>query len=69
MRLVIEHEADVNARDESNEAPLHLAVYQVSVESVQLSVWHGLTHMCRTRDISHDFLRFNLTRDLKLYRY
>ena len=41
VRLLIEHGADVTAKDEASSTPLHLASAQGSVKSVRLLIEHG----------------------------
>lgn len=66
MRLLIEHGADVNARDGSDKTPLHLASYQVSDESVRLLVRRGLTYLDRMRDLLPKSVALNSMRRLEL---
>ncbi|KAH9044350.1 ankyrin repeat-containing domain protein [Lactarius pseudohatsudake] len=40
MKLLIQHGADVAARDNSNSTPLHLASFKGGAESVQLLIQH-----------------------------
>jgi ankyrin repeat protein len=41
VRLLIEHGADVNAKDKSHSTPLHLASSKGSYEIVELLIEHG----------------------------
>ena len=41
VRLLIEHGADVTAKDEALSTPLHLASYKGSTKTVQLLIEHG----------------------------
>ena len=41
VRLLIKHGADVNARDEAQSTPLHLASSRASTETVRLLIEHG----------------------------
>ena len=52
MQLLIQHGADVNARDNGNSTPLHLASRWGVVESVQLLVQHGADVNARDEDDS-----------------
>ena len=52
MQLLIQHGADVNARDNGNSTPLHLASRWGGVESVQLLVQHGADVNARDEDDS-----------------
>ncbi|KAH8986029.1 ankyrin repeat-containing domain protein, partial [Lactarius akahatsu] len=52
MRLLMEHEADVNARCLAHLTPLHLASYRGNSETVELLLQHGADVHARDRDQS-----------------
>ncbi len=67
MRLLLKHGANVNAEDESHNTPLHLALSQVSAETVWLLTQYGLVSMDRARksSCSRQFNVRSLTRKPK----
>ena len=52
MRLLIEHGADVKARDETQSTPLHMASYSGIPDLVQLLIEHGAGTNVQDRDRS-----------------